>query len=558
MKKNKRIPALARAFVLALVFLAGTPVFAGARGQQQAGGSAATTGAKPSLMVGLVSDTFVTDYKNNYLTRYFEEMLGINLEFYLLPTGAETATKIALMVSSGDLPDVLLTTSLTDEQILDYGSKGALIAMDRYLDDPAKSPYFHAIPEPDRSQFRMYSTSADGHVYTLVHWQPESWNMTPHREYINKAWLDKLGLRIPATTDELRNVLIQFRDKDPNGNGRRDEIGLYGRYAGTYGENTIGAILNAFIFYNKDALALDSTGNKVIAPFTDPAFRKGLAYLNTLYKDGVLAAETFTNDTNQFRATLAANPPVVGFTSAGSVSNWPLADTNPNFLELNMIPPVKGPDGVNYTPYTGFVPSRVGSITSKARDPDLAWKLLDAHLEHTVSIISRFGQEDVDWTRKPELTAKETNAYVSLGLYPKISLIEMTGVWGEPSAQFWHNPGPRYASEEQGNTRGSYTRPFNPDSRVAILDAYNYQWYIDKHPPHILPLAKFSAEDALKIAEPKTNINTYIDQSVAEFVTGVRDINNDAHWNAYLRELSNLGLQTWIDAEQKTFDRQRR
>ncbi|MFR5152719.1 MAG: hypothetical protein ACLTER_27150 [Ruminococcus sp.] len=30
--------------------------------------------------------------------------------------------------------------------------------------------------------------------------------------YINKKWLDYLGLEIPTTTDELEQVLIQFRD----------------------------------------------------------------------------------------------------------------------------------------------------------------------------------------------------------------------------------------------------------------------------------------------------------------------------------------------------------
>jgi putative aldouronate transport system substrate-binding protein len=543
-----------------LMLLAAGLLFAGARQQEAASPSSGSdsAGGKPNLVVGLGSQTFVTDFKNNFQTRYFEKMLDCNIDFYILPSdAAEVQTKVALMVSSGDLPDILLTSSIPAEQILDYGSKGALLPLNKYLDDPAKSPYFHAIPEPDRSQFRMHASSADGNVYTLVRWEPESWNLTPHREYINKAWLDKLGLKVPATTDELRNVLIAFRDRDPNGNGRKDEIGVFGFFNGTYGENVITALLNAFLFYNKNALVLDSSGSRVIAPFTDPAFRKGLTYLNTLFKDGVLSAATFTNDQQQFRAGLASNPSVVGFTSAGSVSNWPLADTNPNFLELNMIPPLTGPDGICYTSYTGFVPSAVGSITSKAKDPDFAWKFLDAHLEHTVSIISRFGEEDIDWTRKPELMAKETNAYVSLGLYPSISIIEMTGIWGEPSAQFWHNPGPRYASEQQGNTRGSYTRPFDPNSRVAILDAYNYQWYVPKHPNYILPPLKYSMADAVRISDPVTNINEYVNQSVAEFTTGARDINNDADWNAYLRELNNMGLQQWLSVAQATYNRQK-
>lgn len=41
---------------------------------------------------------------------------------------------------------------------------------------------------------------------------------------INKVWLDKLGLEVPTTLAELKEVLIAFRDGDPNGNGIQDEI----------------------------------------------------------------------------------------------------------------------------------------------------------------------------------------------------------------------------------------------------------------------------------------------------------------------------------------------
>ena len=41
---------------------------------------------------------------------------------------------------------------------------------------------------------------------------------------INKAWLDKLGLQVPTTWDELENVLKAFKTQDPNGNGQADEI----------------------------------------------------------------------------------------------------------------------------------------------------------------------------------------------------------------------------------------------------------------------------------------------------------------------------------------------
>jgi putative aldouronate transport system substrate-binding protein len=463
---------------------------------------------------------------------------------------------VALLVSSNELPDVL-QFGLSAELFLEYGSNGALIDQTPYIMDRAKSPHFWAIAEKDRNEMLRFMRSADGKIYNQLMWQPESWNLSPHRQYINKAWLDKLGLKVPSTTDELRNVLTAFRDRDPNGNGRKDEIGLYGYYQGTYGENTISTIINAFTFYNRDNLALDSAGTRVIAPFTEPGFRRALQYLNGLYKDGLLGASLFTDNQQQFRATLASQPPVAGYTSAGSVSNWPDADNNPNFLELAMIPPLTGPDGACYTPYTGFVPGAVGAIASRSRIPDIAWKYLESFYDHDVSIISRFGQEGVDWTRDPSVIASQTNAYVSAGLYPKITVVETSGVWGGTGAQFWYNPGPRYASEEQGNTRGSTVRPFKQDSKVAILDAYNYQWYVDKHPQYVLPPLKYTMDEARRNAQAITDVNEYVRQAVAEFTTSVRDINNDAAWNAYLRELDSMGLPVWLSTAQSAYNRTR-
>ena len=45
--------------------------------------------------------------------------------------------------------------------------------------------------------------------------------------YIRKDWLRKLGLKEPKTVEELYEVLIAFRDKDPNGNGKKDEIPVF-------------------------------------------------------------------------------------------------------------------------------------------------------------------------------------------------------------------------------------------------------------------------------------------------------------------------------------------
>jgi putative aldouronate transport system substrate-binding protein len=41
---------------------------------------------------------------------------------------------------------------------------------------------------------------------------------------VRQDWLDKVGLQVPKTIAEGETVLRAFRDRDPNGNGKKDEI----------------------------------------------------------------------------------------------------------------------------------------------------------------------------------------------------------------------------------------------------------------------------------------------------------------------------------------------
>jgi putative aldouronate transport system substrate-binding protein len=537
--------------VLLLVALAGM-AFGGGRGQQQGG---ASSGGKPVLVIGQQANSFITDYENNYLTQYLEKLHNVNLDFYMLPeNGAEIRTKVSLMVASNDLPDIINTEALGAETILDYGAKGAFIPLNKYYNDPAMAPNFAAIPDEDKAVLLNGITSPDGNIYSFPTWPQNPWNEAPYRYYINKAWLDKLGLKIPATTNELKNVLLAFRDRDPNGNGKKDEIPLYGYFNGGYGENTIEAILNSFIFTGRRSLTLDASGNKVIAPFTYPAYRKGLVYLNALYKDGILEPSLFTDDQQQFRATLASNPPIVGLTTAGSWSNWPQADTNSNFRELALIPPFTGPDGVCYTPFELTTPVQISFITSQCKNADFAFKFLESFLNIEVSWVAMKGEEGVDWSRNPEDLAGKTSPFVEIGVVPKIDHVALKDIWAEPSNKFWHRINPFYfpwGVAQEGSV-------YDLSLPTANLFGLHYQLYYDKHPVWILPPLKYNLEEATKISEPVTTIQQYVKQSVAEFITGIRDINSDTAWNAYLRELDNMGLQQWLTTAQAAYNRQKR
>jgi len=510
------------------------------------------------LVVAIQTSNLVTDYDNNYLTNYLEEKLGMEIEFYFLPSGSdELRTKVSLMANGGeDLPDVLLVSNaLSPELILQYGSSGVFLNLKDYLSDASKTPNYNAIPESDKEIMETAQTMADGNVYSLSSFQPEAWNFTPNRTFINKAWLDKLGLAVPKTTEELKDVLIAFRDNDPNGNGKKDEIGVYGYQGGWYGENVLATLMNSFVFWNRGGqnggLSLAEDGSTVIAPFATEGWKEGLLYMNDLYNEGLLAPGIFIDDGSQFKATLNEEDNVVGFVSMGSLSNYPDAATNANFLEMEMIPPLTGPDGICYVPYTQYSPDQNLFIFSATKKADLAIKFADAFYDPDISIIVRYGEEEVDWTRDPAVLSGLTNAFVEEGLYDTVSLASISNMWAENSTQNWHNCNPRYTSAEVCNTVANGMVEYNADDPTQ-LQGKNYGYYADKHPDKVLPLLHYTEEDSVLIQDALANIPEYVNKAMAEFITGARDI--ESGWDAYLDEMNSLGLEQWLTIAQKTYD----
>lgn len=523
------------------------------------GAASSRDGGSSKLVVAIQTSSFVTDYDKNYLTQYLEKKLNMKIEFYLLPAATdEVRTKVSLMAASNEnLPDVLIVSNaLTPETILQYGNNGIFLPLNKYTADGAKMPGYAAIPEADKKIMESAQTMADGNMYSLSQYEPETWNVTPYRMFINGTWLDKLGLQVPKTTDELETVLKEFHGKDPNGNGKQDEIGVYGYQSGGYGQNITAALMNSFEFWNggsiNGGLALGADGKTVIAPFTQEGWKKGLSYMNRLYKEDLLSPEIFTDDDTQFKAALNAENNVVGLTSMGSLSNYPDAKNNKNFMEMKMIAPLSGPDGRCYTPYTDYTPNQNLFILSNCKNVDLAVRFADEFYNPETSIVARFGEKGVDWTDDPQTLKGMTNAFVSGGLYDHVSLAYISNFWLEPAARTWHDIGPRYASLEDMNTVANGLTAYDPNDRTQLGDE-NYQMYYDKHPRCTLPILQYTVDEASGITEALSNIPSYVNQSMAEFITGARDI--DTGWNTYLSELKGMGLDDWLLAAQAAYTR---
>ena len=71
-----------------------------------------------------------------------------------------------------------------------------------------------------------------------------------------------------------------------------------------------------------------------------------------------------------------------------------------------------------------------------------------------------------------------------------------------------------------------------------------YPYGVEDNIPYII----WAADDVIvEVSEYSALIKGFIQQADTEFIMGIRDINDDAQWEAYLEELNSYGLEDYID-----------
>ena len=75
---------------------------------------------------------------------------------------------------------------------------------------------------------------------------------------------------------------------------------------------------------------------------------------------------------------------------------------------------------------------------------------------------------------------------------------------------------------------------------------------VNKRPEKVITRIFYSADQLDEIAESKTTINTYVNETIARFSVGALDIEND--WDDYLAELDAMGLERYIEVSREAYE----
>lgn len=501
--------------------------------------------------------TNVASFEDNLFTDWVEEQTGINLEFEVAPNGLSDAqAKLNVTLAGGDLPDVLAGMPFTAASLAQTGSNGQLFPLNDLIAEYGYES--KRMLEEDRPFYMSLITSPDGNIYGLPDVNECFHCFASQKMYIYGPWLDALGLEEPTTTQEFKDMLIAFRDQDPNGNGIADEIPMSGAASVGWHTKIEEFLMNSFVFYQRidagsERLMLDDDG-MIQASYAQDGYKEGLKYIADLYAEGLIDPNALIQDREQLQVLgnneigVEGGVNIVGAIPGGWFGQFTqvlYADEGGRADEWFIMGPLANDDGFSGIGYSPWGISNYGGwvISADSEYAEAAFRLGDFLYGTEATTRNVFGELDVDWRWSND---DEIGLDGGPALYTNLSDFGDEGTnskqWNQ-AAMTYRTADYRLAQADDGN---QYVE-------VHLLEATRDKMIpVARDVSQLIPPLVFGVDESREVGDLKLALDTYVDQMFVEFITGSIPI--DDAWEEYLATLEDIGLPRYLEIYQEGYD----
>lgn len=492
-------------------------------------------------------------YVKHPLTREFsemewlreaEEIAGVEIEWQEISADWEQIK--STLFASGDIPDLLFTATVDGDYATFVGLFEDLAPMINETDTPNISAFFAAHPEAE-----TMAKMLDGAIYGLPKYQ-RYWPSVATSMYINQTWLDNLGLEAPTTWDELKEVLIAFRDGDPNGNGdTTDEFPMdflgytdlnYGQYHPMMLLGSTG--IQLIDFFQEGYFAEDGV---VKNAYVDERYKELVLFMKDLYAEGLINQEAWTNDYSTYQSVARGNGE---YASVGVTWGWEATDRfglelAPQYTALAPMK-VSADDERDVRVEYDFVglnydKNRV-AMSASCTDKEAAMRFIDTLYNPEFGLqILWGGMNDID----QGIEKNDDGSYTILA--PNRDGMDW-GTW--KWTMTWADGGPIYISDDMTVNLGddmvdTLSQRAIYDDYVAkvdgVTDVFNEKYM------------KYTADEQATMAINQANINSLSVPNFVAWVTGSQDI--EAEWDEYIQTMNTvMGLEENLTIRQAAYD----
>ena len=443
-------------------------------------------------MAGFDGADSTHDWTTNQFFTRMEERTRISFTFQQYTNREKWQQAKDSMFQTGELPDVLFKAALTTDELIRYTDSGQLIDLLPLLAENA--PNLWALLENNPDWLKAI-TLPNGKVGALPAIQSAS---TQDALWINKAWLDKLGLEAPTDMASLREVLNAFLTRDPNGNGKRDEIPLafLGPWELKFFSHAYGVVANDYNIY------LDAGGKVRYWPDEDSFFElvetlKGMYADKLLDQNGFRTADTLRRVTDD-KATLCYGaffaPTPVSLVTFTMASDYVVLE--PFAFEGRQV----------YRDLFGPITRGTFSITSACADPAALLRWVDILYTEEGAVEAMLGKEGdsyvVDeegyWQWKGGMESMSTATLNELSVY---DTGEMPWLFPQAFYNRYAEESVRRISQELERLASYITQPF--------------------------PTYTLTAEQSAEAVRLQSQLGPYVDEGLARFVMGQTELNEE-------------------------------
>ncbi len=491
---------------------------------------------------------------DNTQTKELEEKTNIELEWQIAASSDNVKDKISTMFASDKMPDIILTgvsaTNRYDKASeAMFGAQGLVLPLNDYIDTVSVG-YKNAFAELDG--MRDYITTPDGNIYSLPNVDGSLHVQYNMKLWINKVWLDNLGLKEPTTTEEFYNVMKAFKEQDANGNGDpEDEIPLSTVTSGA-GTQIDGFLMAPFQLTPETNKLYVKDKKVTFAPVED-GYKEGLKYLNTMYEEGLINPESFTQDMdNQVNINESGKDCVIGAFLAqrhGYACDLAAEPNSKKWEQYVSLSPLTGPDGQCVAAWNPYVMYQTGMtfISRTCSNPEAAFRFLDYLATEEGSMRSAVGIEGVHWNKAAE---GEFGMDGSPALYTRTDADSTNTNWGQLCSLV------RLPEMINGETTNQdpYADGVKPlTGRLVVMYRASLEHEkVRQSLDSVMPELYMSEENSGEMSLLNTTIMDTQKEMLVQFVTGVKDV--DADWESYKSTLENIGLSRYLELLQGVYD----
>ena len=484
-----------------------------------------------------------SDPNNRTIFKRLQENTNVEIDWTAIQSD-QWSDKVSLAMSNpAELTDFIFNAGFSDSDLLKYADQGIIIPLEEYIDAymPNLKAVFDKYPE-----YRTMCTDTDGHIWALP-WieqlgsEKTAIQTVGNMSFINKKWLDFLGLQVPTTVDEFEQVLIAFRD---HASEIQSEFGIDGNIIPMScivndGDQDPSILINGFGEGYGDA---DKTRHiavtnekEVICSATQEGYKEGIEWLHKLNEEGLIDPEAFTQEWSTYVSKGKSGRYGVCF-------SWDVAniDNLQDWVPL----PVLTADTRNLTPQNGSFTSGFDRgrcvVTAVAKNPALVCAWLDQMYDPMQSPQNNWGtygeEDDFDiFEMGTNDEGEPMLKHAPLGDASPVEVREAESVGG-----------PLAILDEY---YGKYVTC--PDDAQYRLDWIKEYYTPDMNTEFVYPNVFMDREDTEELSNLQADIEKLINAKKSDWIMNGF---TDADWDEYTASLNSYGLDDYLAIYQKYLD----